>query len=245
MGTAVPSEIPPSWVNNQKYVLNISAFRYGDGDNPATLQIDEGATYLDFLHIRIWDSSDNIEYAGSDIRFFPGHSGSQSYFMPSEIPPVWELDKGFVLSIDTSTHFNSPNISYQVCNYIGQVNINNTPAAIGDEIAIFDPQGILCGHSQVSTPGKYGVIHVYADNPQTDHIDEGASPGDTLSFKIWDQSTRISFLRDARQTFILILILAWASSSFSACKADIFKQFIRKARCHIYQSVSRNTFSRI
>ena len=53
----------------------------------------------------------------------------------------------------------------------------------GDVITVFDPDGVLCGVYFVNTPGQYGFLHVYGDDPTTD-IDEGASPNDTLVFLV-------------------------------------------------------------
>jgi hypothetical protein len=59
----------------------------------------------------------------------------------------------------------------------------------GTLIAVYDPQGILCGKYEVKIPGRYGVMPVYGDDPVTD-IDEGADPGDWLEFKVWGRAAK-------------------------------------------------------
>ncbi len=54
----------------------------------------------------------------------------------------------------------------------------------GDVIDVYDPDSILCGSYTVQDTGKYGLLHVYRDDSYSDSVDEGASPGDTLSFNI-------------------------------------------------------------
>ena len=63
--------------------------------------------------------------------------------------------------------------------------IDNEPAQIGDEIAVYDPDGILCGIHKVETPGCY-TITVYGDDPTTQDVDEGAIQGDLLTFRVWN-----------------------------------------------------------
>ena len=55
----------------------------------------------------------------------------------------------------------------------------------GDEIAVFDGAGTLCGHALVGADGSYAVT-VYGDDPTTDGIDEGADADEPLTFRIWD-----------------------------------------------------------
>jgi hypothetical protein len=62
------------------------------------------------------------------------------------------------------------------------------PLELWDEVAAFDPGGVLCGVYYVDTPGEYGPMLVYGDDPATTGVDEGAVPGDVLTFKIWDAS---------------------------------------------------------
>ncbi|MDR8391075.1 T9SS type A sorting domain-containing protein [Aliifodinibius sp. S!AR15-10] len=53
----------------------------------------------------------------------------------------------------------------------------------GAVVQVYDPDGVLCGQYTTEKAGSYGLMQVYADDPGTD-IDEGAKPGDPLTFKV-------------------------------------------------------------
>ncbi|HPU84281.1 MAG TPA: FlgD immunoglobulin-like domain containing protein [Candidatus Latescibacteria bacterium] len=57
------------------------------------------------------------------------------------------------------------------------------PLAAGSLVQVFDPDGVECGRFVVVTPGRYGYLHVYGDDPLTPE-DEGAVPGDSLRFMV-------------------------------------------------------------
>ena len=50
-------------------------------------------------------------------------------------------------------------------------------------IAAFDPQGVQCGATPVAEEGKYGFMPCYRDDQMTTE-DDGADPGDVISFTI-------------------------------------------------------------
>ncbi len=59
------------------------------------------------------------------------------------------------------------------------------PVPVGAVIAAFDPQGVQCGEFTVTTEGKYGLMPCYRDDKTPpDLVDEGAEPGDVISFTI-------------------------------------------------------------
>ena len=58
------------------------------------------------------------------------------------------------------------------------------PVPVGAVIAAFDPQGVQCGEFTVFEEGKYGVLPCYGDDKTTLDVDEGAEPGDEISFTI-------------------------------------------------------------
>ena len=60
---------------------------------------------------------------------------------------------------------------------------NGSPVPVGAVIDAYDPQGVHCGTCTAHTAGGWGVMHVYADDTGTTP-DEGASSGDTISFRI-------------------------------------------------------------
>lgn len=71
-----------------------------------------------------------------------------------------------------------------VCFYGRNSLFNGKPIPIGTVIDAYDPNGIHCGSFTVTNSGQYGFLFVYRDNFLTEDIDEGAVPGDTISFKI-------------------------------------------------------------
>ncbi|OIO67278.1 MAG: hypothetical protein CO186_09150 [Zetaproteobacteria bacterium CG_4_9_14_3_um_filter_49_83] len=155
------------------------------GDDITTLTIDEGAIAGDVLSFRIWSQSAATEYNGAAVRLVPGNQTGT--FMASTMPPTWQSQSGFALNISVGwAHFSEPVATPFVSNLIGSLTISGSTAHIGDEIAVFDPQGVLSGHYIVSTPGQYGIVQVYGDDPATTSVDEGATAGDTLTIRVWD-----------------------------------------------------------
>ena len=58
------------------------------------------------------------------------------------------------------------------------------PVPVGAVIAAFDPDGVQCGEFTVATEGKYGLMPCYGDDETTPDVDEGAEPGDVITFTI-------------------------------------------------------------
>ena len=65
----------------------------------------------------------------------------------------------------------------------GTVTINGSPAPAGTIIDVYDPDGTLCGQSEVITEGEY-VAWIMLDYSNTPALDEGAEYGDLLDFRI-------------------------------------------------------------
>lgn len=61
--------------------------------------------------------------------------------------------------------------------------VNGRPINQGDVITAFDPSGTLIGRFTVSSEGQFGLMAVYEDDPTT-VADEGAEPGDQITFMI-------------------------------------------------------------
>ena len=57
------------------------------------------------------------------------------------------------------------------------------PIQSGSIVTAYDPDGVLIGRATVTTPGEYGAMPLYMDDPSS-QVDEGATPGDLLTFKI-------------------------------------------------------------
>jgi hypothetical protein len=52
-------------------------------------------------------------------------------------------------------------------------------------VRALDPDGVLCGETVISTPGLYGLLPCYGDDPDTS-VDEGAVSGDEIRLFIED-----------------------------------------------------------
>ena len=88
-------------------------------------------------------------------------------------------------------HYQIAGISNNWIDFFGTVTINGIPSDVGDEIAVRDPDGVICGKFTVTQQGQYGFMHVYKDDDNTPGIDEGAQVGDKVTFWIWDASEEI------------------------------------------------------
>jgi hypothetical protein len=86
---------------------------------------------------------------------------------------------------DPPTHFPAPAPQPTWVDLQGRLSICGAPADAGCEVAAYDSQGTLCGQCTVASPGYYGWLHVYGDNPATPEH-EGAAVGDTLTLRVWD-----------------------------------------------------------
>ncbi|RZB30233.1 MAG: hypothetical protein SRB1_02513 [Desulfobacteraceae bacterium Eth-SRB1] len=95
-------------------------------------------------------------------------------------------------------HFPLPVSTGPSCYYSGSFKINGVDGQPGDEVAFFDPDGVLCGLYvlPVGIAGQYGFLHVYPDDTGTPK-DEGADPGDPLTVKIWDASAGLEYEGDS------------------------------------------------
>ncbi len=58
------------------------------------------------------------------------------------------------------------------------------PMPAGAMVRAYDPDGIQCGEFEVTFPGAYGLMPVYRDDWTTPDVDEGADPGDPISFTV-------------------------------------------------------------
>ncbi len=67
--------------------------------------------------------------------------------------------------------------------FCGNPTLDGIPLNPGDIITAFDPDGVFCGIDTVAGDGIYGFMSIYADDIDPS-IDEGAEPGDEITFKI-------------------------------------------------------------
>ncbi|MFC1572706.1 carboxypeptidase regulatory-like domain-containing protein, partial [Candidatus Eisenbacteria bacterium] len=120
------------------------------------------------------------KFYGLDAGSYRLRAYSQGYY------PV-ELDVDLPASdVDITLHV-VPEILLTDTNvaYWGEASqFDGEPLQAGDVVTVQDAQGIFCGSYHVTTAGHYGFLHVYGDDPTTPEIDEGASSGDSLTFRV-------------------------------------------------------------
>lgn len=98
-------------------------------------------------------------------------------------------------------HFTRPSLAAGYITAEGSIDVAGAPAQPGDEVAVYDPDGVCCGVAVVTTAGSYGPVTINLDNPATT-ADEGYVDGDRLNFKVWDASAEaetVSHLQVAGQ----------------------------------------------
>ena len=85
-------------------------------------------------------------------------------------------------------HFPAPVPTSSSSVYLGYIQIEGVDAEIGDEVAFYDPTGVLCGQARITVPGQYGLVPIYGDDFTTKDVDEGAVYDDELTVIVWDNS---------------------------------------------------------
>jgi hypothetical protein len=61
--------------------------------------------------------------------------------------------------------------------------VDSSPISVGSIVTAYDPDGVKVGECVVEQPGSFGVLSAYGDDVLTPE-DEGAEPGDTITFYI-------------------------------------------------------------
>jgi subtilisin family serine protease len=67
------------------------------------------------------------------------------------------------------------------------VTIDGRAVDTGTIVTARDRGGVVCGECVVATPGEFGLMAVYRDDPET-AVDEGADPGEPLTLSIGDKT---------------------------------------------------------
>ena len=91
------------------------------------------------------------------------------------------------LAVNFSLIFAQPTPTNEWVNfYSSNTTFDGSPIPVGAVVNAYDPDGVWCGSFTVTTQGQYGFLMVYRDDATTSNIDEGAEPGDTITFYIND-----------------------------------------------------------
>ena len=82
-----------------------TAGQYGSfpvyGDDFTTVDVDEGAKSDDILTVIVWDISEKRELRDACLVLTGGDPQGSEFFQASFVPPIWRIDQGFALDIDT------------------------------------------------------------------------------------------------------------------------------------------------
>jgi hypothetical protein len=74
--------------------------------------------------------------------------------------------------------------TYQWVDFLGDATYNGQPLPVGSVVDAYDPDGVHCGTMVIDSilgSGRYGFLQVYADDPYSESIDEGAESGDPIT----------------------------------------------------------------
>jgi hypothetical protein len=136
---------------------------------------------------------------------------------------------GIVLAWSGAAQAQAPVADY----YSTTSKLNGVTLPAGTVIEAYDGQGVRCGSATSNASGGF-LIHVYGNDPLTSSIDEGASEGETLTWKMEDVtpetaawvSTLIGLFADlrfengaAKEIRLEAMITAVEGDSWSAVKA--------------------------
>lgn len=130
------------------------------GDDPTTPGVDEGADPGDVITLTVDGVS--VIPAGPDVPVWTGNGDLKKV----------NLFREDVIPTNEWVNFWSDSSI-----------VNFNPLPYGSIVQAFDPDGVLCGEYTVTAAGTYGLMPVYRDDATT-AIDEGAEPGDLISFRI-------------------------------------------------------------
>ena len=92
---------------------------------------------------------------------------------------------GIVLAWSGAAQAQAPVADY----YSTTSKLNGVTLPAGTLIEAYDGQGVRCGLATANAGGGF-LVHVYGNDPLTAGIDEGASEGETLTWKMADVTPR-------------------------------------------------------
>ncbi|RME45196.1 MAG: hypothetical protein D6796_10810 [Caldilineae bacterium] len=130
------------------------------GDDPRTPE-DEGAVVSDTLTFTIADRPATPQQGKQLV--WNGRGALSNINISAEIPYT---------------------ATTEWADFYGSLTVQGQPAAVGTLLAVYDSDGVYIGDFRVTKAGQYGFLHAYGDDPTTT-VDEGATSGDSLSFRLW------------------------------------------------------------
>ncbi|MCP4539363.1 MAG: hypothetical protein GY832_19680 [Chloroflexi bacterium] len=122
------------------------------------------------------------EGAGAPILNYAGADTPVMLLREAETggPPTAPAAPGTTESIQSSDFF-SPTTEW--VDFYGVASLSGFSAPHNASVIAYDPDGVVAGAFTVHTPGYYGFLHVYVDDPNTPG-DEGIQDGDEVRFTV-------------------------------------------------------------
>lgn len=154
--------------------------------------IDNEGNEIEGATVELWDdfpggsmfysamSDIGGQFACNSFEIFPfdAYAYKEGYY-PGKIEDVQYGDIGFDIVLTPVPPV--PPTNEWVNFYCDFNEFYNVPLPAGSVVDAYDPDGVHCGTFYVTTPGSYGFMPVYRDDPYTE-IDDGADPGDSITF---------------------------------------------------------------
>ncbi len=151
---------------------------YGNEIEGATVELWDDFPGGSVLASSFSNNAGQFECNPFDIYPFDAYAYKDGYY-PGMVEDIQYGQIGFDIVL---TPVPQPEPTNEWVNFYCDFNeFYNVPLPAGSVVDAYDPDGVHCGTFFVTTPGSYGFMPVYRDDPYTE-TDEGAMPGDSITF---------------------------------------------------------------
>lgn len=154
------------------------------GDDPDT-DFDEGFEPDDVIAYRFWDHDAEQEFVVDEVQVDDG----ENIWANNGLVEV-RLSFG-VVEPDNHFEFWITDVNHTLL--VLEAIVNGEPLQQGDEVGVFDPDGICAGGAIVAEPGELLGIAAWGDDGETEE-DEGFEDDDEFEFRFWDAVIEIEFV---------------------------------------------------
>lgn len=98
--------------------------------------------------------------------------------------------------------------------------VDGQPLPAGTTIEAWDADGVRCGTAVANTSGGF-LIHVYGDDPMTSTLDEGASEGEMLEWRVAGVPVRPLDAQWIANTIGAFADLRWENGAAKQIQLDV------------------------
>jgi len=153
-------------------------------DDPTTPEKD-GFTPGNPISYRLWDYSTQTEITNINTVYTQGDAVFSS--QGTAVLEIHGISQGIYPTHFQPVYIGNPYLAMNI--YLTAVTIDGLEVVVGDEIGIFD--GDICvGAKTLTEPiGQYLAMVAATDDPTTPEKD-GFTPGNPISYRLWDYSTQ-------------------------------------------------------